>query len=282
VRYCILTGQRVLLEGADVAADGLQLALFASYCYYQLQHAGTTVAGKLAAVRWYHVYLSGVELRQHPHVTQVMRSIMKHTGASQHKRGLFLADILAGRAAAVAEGLHTAAAVTWRGVLLAFFLLLRSSELWGYSEGKVNHDFCILVGGVEFCCKGVLLPVGERHRADSVRVHIRGSKADQTKRGCTLALVGVGGGIGDPVWVLAEHFTHLPRGTTAAHPLMVVTGRQGLRPITRDEAGHAVKQLAQQQGRDPALYHTHAMRVGGATTLAHAGVEMRLIKLARR
>jgi hypothetical protein len=256
--------------------------MFASHCYYRLRHAGSTIAGKLAAVRWYHQYLRGVELGQHPQVTQVMRSIVKHTGASKPTSGLFLADIMAGRAAAVAAGLHSLEAVTWRGLLLSFFLLLRSSEIWGYSEGKVNHDFCILVGGVDFYLQGRLLSAAERGLADSARVHIRGSKADQSRRGCTLAVVAVRRGYADPVAVLLEHFRYLPRGATAQHPLMVVAGAKGLRAVTRDEAGRAVKALAALRGLDPALYHTHAMRVGGATTLAHAGVHMRVIKLAGR
>ena len=109
---------------------------------------------------------------------------------------------------------------------------------------------------------------------------IRGSKNDQLREGRTASLRS-SPGPRDPVHVFAQLIQAAPKSASLDDPLMVVSGIRGkLRVITRSEAAAVVKRIAQHARLDPILYSTHDMRMGAATTLAHAGIEPRLIELA--
>ncbi|KAG5175356.1 hypothetical protein JKP88DRAFT_153337, partial [Tribonema minus] len=172
----------------------------------------------------------------------------------------------------------------WRGVALAFFLLLRASEIWAYhSDGLVHPDFCVQAGDVHFRRQGRPLPAAAGHTADEARFIIRGSKTDQLRVGSTAVLTAAGGGLADPVRIFADVVAALPAAATAQHPLMSVATRAGgIGALKRREAELLIRSLAMRQGLDPRQYGTHSMRVGGATTLAHAGVPGRLIQAAGR
>lgn len=264
----------------DAGSDALALSEFMAYSYYAHGNQASTIQGKVSAVCWFHLHECGIVIQQHPLRAATLRALHKLTDAPKPRHGLFLPAIMAGRPAAVAAGGTLLA--TWPGVLLCFYLLLRASECWARDGGLVHPDFCVLIGDVTFWRAGVELPLRYRHLADHARVTIRGSKTDQLRRGYVAVMTAVDGGEADPLRLVQDIFSALPT-LDPQYPLMTVRGDGGaLRAITCGEATRMVKALAVLQGQDPDLFGTHSMRVGGATTLAHAGEPARIIKKAGR
>ena len=211
------------------------------------------------------------------------RAITKLTGPPQPRHGLFLPTIMAGRAAAMAAGVSSVAAAIWRGITLSFYMLLRASEIFAYDDGLVHPDFCIRIADIDFRQNGRQLPLTARATADEVRVTLRGSKNDQQRKGACIPLTMTNRGPADPVQIMIDLCDALPPGIDGSYPLLSVRDQHGrVRCVTRTEAGHAIKALASAAGLNPDNYHTHSLRAGGATTLAHKRVPDRLIKQAGR
>jgi hypothetical protein len=227
-----------------------------------------------------------VVLQPHPVLTSALFTLRKLTGDSNPRPGLFLPAILAGRAEAFAGG--AAARAAWSGVLLSFFMLLRAEHMWAYADGLVSEGAAIMVGDVAFAYGGgpvTMRAVRAGAPVDAAFITLRGSKVDQTQRGEVVPLLPGAGGPGDALAVLAACVRALPAAAGPQQPLMTYQGAGGtLRAVTRGVATALVRQLARYQAtaEEAALFGTHAMRVGGATTLAHAGVPAEDIKRAGR
>jgi hypothetical protein len=249
-------------------------------------NSAKTAQAKVAAVRWYHAHRAMVVLPSHPVLSATVWSLRKLTGDGQPRPGIFLPSILAGWAAARAAG--PAERATWRGILLSFYMLLRAEHMWAYADGLVSPDAGILVGDVAFQWRGKDVPLAAVRlgaRVDAAFVTLRGSKTDQTRRGEVVPLLEGDGGPGDPVQVLAACVCALPPAAGEDHPLTTVAAPGGgTRTIKRAEATAMIRRLARYQATpaDAVRFNTHAMRVGGATSLAHAGVPADDIKRAGR
>ena len=276
-----------VLHNLDPFAVAQDLACFAMYCYLVKGNKAGTIRGKISAVKWFHSVRGILLPSHHPFLTRVLSGIERATGAPVPKRGIFLSDIMALLPAARQAGGDTLS--TWRGILLSFYMLLRSTEAWGNSGGRAS-DHAILVNGVHFFKAGALIPLALRHTADEVRVTIPSSKTDQLRKGCTVVLTAQRDSLVDPVRLVADIINGFPAAylatavlPSAVYPLLTVAcPRRGLRVLSRDQASAMVKQMAVLRGQHPANYATHSMRAGGATTLAAAGLDHRLIQIAGR
>ena len=260
----------------------MAFADYVAFLYYVEHNASSTIGGKLTAVRWLHA-VNCIEVPPVKYVADVIKAVARGSRPPASKRGLFLADIMAGRAAAAAEGPTSLA--TWRGILLSYFYLLRASEIWAYPCGRVHAAYCARVGSLRLYRDAGRLPLLRCREATEVRLIIKGSKTDQLQTGATLVLFATDGGPEDPVQLVCDILLSLPADATLDYPLMTVRDQRrsgGLRAITRDEAAAFIKRLAVARGYDADRYSTHSMRAGGATALAVKGVEPRLIKLAGR
>lgn len=258
------------------------MADYVAHSYLVDGVASGTIKNRLSGIRWHHLHDVGVTLAEHRLCAATQYSVAKLCSPPKPREGLFLPIIMAGHGAAAAAGGDALA--VWRGIALAFYLLLRASEFWAYdSDGLVHPDFCVRVGDILFRRRGQPIAAAACRGADEARVIIRGSKTDQLRVGSLAVLVTAGGGAADPVRILADTVAALPAAATPAHPLMTVAAAGGgLRVLKRREAEQAIRALVVRQGLDPKRYGTHSMRVGGATTLAHAGVPARLIRAAGR
>jgi hypothetical protein len=192
---------------------------------------------------------------------------------------------------AIAGGLERAqtkgalALATARGIAIAYFFLLRASEIWAYDNGAVHSEFCLLARDVSFVSGSAVVPLREAlaGRATGVRVYLRGSKTDQRRVGTTLFRCSTGGGSLDPVRSVAEQLASLPLcGVDSEVPLMAFAQDGMFRTITRTEAIAEVTAMALAAGQWVEGLGTHAMRVGAATSLAFAGASARLIMAAGR
>ena len=82
--------------------------------------------------------------------------------------------------------------------------------------------------------------------------------------------------------VLADLLLSLPSTLLGTAPIMTVFRAGAQSMVTRAEVTELVQAMVVAAGRDIDNVGTHAMRVGGAITLAAAGMSERAIKLAGR
>ncbi|KAG5183881.1 hypothetical protein JKP88DRAFT_255652 [Tribonema minus] len=239
---------------------------------------------KLAAIRYHHLipdHGPGVDLQPHRIVAGVLRGIARQTAPPKRRLPIFRDDIVAGYTGAAAG--RPAAIATWRCILLAFHLLLRASELWAYNGGHVHPHFCVRACDVQFALGARAVPAIQAlsGSADRAFITIRASKTDQYRHGAVLTITATDGGPFDPLHVAAALLVALPPYAPPDCPTVTVAhGATDLRTITHGETTHMIRTLVAQHGGATSQLGTHSMRVGAATTLAHAGVPERLIKLA--
>ena len=274
-------GKPYLVGLSDVQVD-LLLSMFVAYCHKVKHLVHGTISGKLSAIRYYHLQDTGRILSPHPLTAQAMAAVAKQCKAVQHRDAVFLQDIMIFWPTAAAAGGIVLTA--WRGVLLAFFLLLRASEFLGDDKRRAPTHFCLRCEGVHFFGEGSAEPL-PRHlwrTAAHARLRLPGSKTDQRLIGTTLVVAATGGSAADPVCVLADLLLSLPSTLLGTAPIMTVFRAGAQSMVTRAEVTELVQAMVVAAGRDIDNVGIHAMRVGGATTLAAAGMSERAIKLAGR
>ena len=275
-------GEALIYMRLETPAEiGLQLAAYAAYLCDAKHNTADTAKSKLSSVKWCHLHDAGVALGSHKVVTDTLAALHKQSTAVQHKQGVFLADMLLWWPHV--QGTGVLQENVWRAILLAFHMLLRASEyLAADLKGTVDAEKCLLVGGVRFVRDGADLPLQQWKQADHARLLLRASKTDQQRVGSVLVLSNCGGSRACPVRALAELMLAYPPGVQSADLLMTVLRKGAQSVIHRRELMCMVKHMVAAQGRPTEHVGTHAMRVGGATTLAHAKMPDRLIKLAGR
>ena len=159
--------------------------------------------------------------------------------------------------------------VAFRAVMLAFFLLLRASEFLGSTKAGRCSEWVLQLQGVQLLQAGSAVPLqrADWGRATQARLLLRGSKTDQRQRGKTLVLAATDGSAVNPIVVLRALLQALPAGVDGSSPLMTLFRGQQQSVLTRAELAAVVQQMVSDAGRDIDNIGTHAMRVGGATTL---------------
>lgn len=174
----------------------------------------------------------------------------------------------------------------WGSIVLAFFFLDRSSELWG----PVARDAS--TGGTSHCIKaadiilrnmsgGVILAGAEQ--AHSVEVMFRSHKGDQVRQGNLIRHYRSGDNSLCPVAAAETCLIVRKRWLDSGRRLgPFLTSISTSSTIKKSEVTKTIKQAARTQGADPNDYSTHSMRIGGACALLAAGKSETVIRLMGR
>ena len=146
---------------------------------------------------------------------------------------------------------------------MAFFFLLRSSE---YCEDPTK---ALRVGDVQFSWNGVSQTGGRG--ADEVLICIKDSKTDQGGQGALLTAYATGD-ILCPVTVAAK-VVEMRRsmGATDEDPLLVWSGNAIIAILKRAMVTDVLRWTATELGQEEALYASHSLRIGGASTMLACG-----------
>ena len=127
-------------------------------CYVTYGHTikglqAGTMRGRAAAVLHYHrVRNLACPTLAHPFLAAVLKGAERASGPPSKRQPLFLHTIAASRPAAGGAALDF---LLWRGVLLSFHLLLRTSEIWAGWNGRAHPLYCISAAAVTiggWCC----------------------------------------------------------------------------------------------------------------------------------
>ena len=166
-----------------------ELAEFMGYSGAVLGNREATIKGKLVAVDFYHRQFRNQSLPlSSPFLKGVGQGIRrKHVeaGSRPKVRRPLTWGMLSSMQREV-EGGKEEGRVLWRGLALSYFLLLRASELFAEARGKYHEIYCLRRGDVAFFRGDLQLGKEDRHEADKMEVHMKGSKGDQGRKGATL------------------------------------------------------------------------------------------------
>lgn len=270
-----------------------ELAEFMAYCGAVLGNQETTIRGKLVAVSFYHQQFRNMSLPLgSTYIKGVGQGIKrKHVemGTQQKVRRPLTWGMLCYMQEEVGAG-SEGGRVLWLGLAMSYFLLLRASELFAEKSGKIHGIYGLRRGDVAFFAGETQLTKRERHRADKMEVHMRGSKGDQARKGAVLVRVKKeGGGAVDLMLELLSIYEG--RGVDDKSPLMAYTGGSKWEVWRREEATRRMRGGIQvvarkwsEEGRgagarlNPKEFALHSGRIGGATRLAARGVPEAVIK----
>jgi hypothetical protein len=166
---------------------------------------------------------------------------------------------------------------------VAYFLLLRASELWAYDNSKKIHStFGLTRKNINFYKGTERLDDQDREEADRVEVRFVASKGDQMRVGCVLGRTKVEGRVG-AVELLLDILREQDRwGGVIPSDLPLAAYKKSMggkwQVWTRKQAVGELRRLMTSQGREGKEYALHSFRIGGATTMASLKLDAYLIK----
>ena len=244
--------------------------LLMDFIVYQVEVRGlkhSTISGYMSAIRWVHL-ANGFDdpTANKPRLRMARRAIKRLTGEVKGKLPV-TPDMLKhiGSNLAMDEAKH---AVTWAGLNLAFFFVLRSAE---YCDDPIK---ALQVGDVQFFKEGE--PTDDLEQADELVIFIRSSKTDQTRKGARRNAYKTGSLL-CPV-VAAAKVMRLRQSMGAADddPFLAYGHRQMLtRKTVTDVLRWAAKDLGQVEASN---FASHSLRIGGASTMLACGYSEEYIR----
>jgi len=155
-------------------------------------------------------------------------------------------------------------ATLWAGLCLAFFFLLRSSE-YCVADGVYSADKALQVGDVRFFLKGT--PTDNWEEADELVLFIRSSKTDQAGEGALRNAYATGTTL-CPVKAAAR-VMRLRQAAGAGDGDPFLSWTTGY--LKRDQVTSILRWAAKELGQPEALYASHSLRIGGASTMLAEG-----------
>eukprot|EP00644_Phytophthora_capsici_P016071 jgi/Phyca11/115152/e_gw1.28.579.1 len=174
----------------------------------------------------------------------------------------------------------------WGSIVLGFFFLDRSSELWGpITKNDLN-------GGTSHCVKAVDVVLRDRFGRStepgsgdvtSVEIIYRSHKGDPTRQGNTIRHYR--SGLQGLCPVEAAELCLLVRSRWLNQGKQLgsfLTSVSRTKTINKTTVAKAIKKAAKATGADPQEYSTHSLRIGGACALLAAGKSELVIKLMGR
>ena len=243
--------------------------LLMDFIVYQVEVRGlkhSTISGYMSAIRWVHL-ANGFDdpTANKPRLRMARRAIKRLTGEVKGKLPV-TPDMLKhiGSNLAMDEAKH---AVTWAGLNLAFFFLLRSAE---YCDDPIK---ALQVGDVQFFKEGE--PTDDLEQADELVIFIRSSKTDQTRKGARRNAYKTGSLL-CPV-VAAAKVMRLRQSMGAADddPFLAYGHKQML---TRKTVTEVLRWAARDLGQVEANFASHSLRIGGASTMLACGYSEEYIR----
>jgi hypothetical protein len=268
-----------LLE-RDLDHNTVQIGAFVVYLWRfgmnqrALGNTHSTIRGKISAINWFHRNQLGYEPLLNARHELLLRGIRRMSDPVTKQQPLTARMLL---------HMHRNVDLTtargqlqWGGLLLAYFFLLRRSE-YLHIDGK-RHDYILLLGQITFLTTDAR-PTSP-WKAMVVGITLTGAKNNQFGRNEQRFHHKSGHPILCPVkaarWIVKGAAAF---GTGPEHPALATSSTRG---ISSREISQLVKNSAIADGKDPARYSTHSIRVGGATALLNAGADRLVIKLLGR
>jgi hypothetical protein len=169
----------------------------------------------------------------------------------------------------------------WRLMGIAYFLLLRASELWAYDDTKKVHATFGLTRSSLVFKKGLeTLEWSRKEEGDRVEIRFLGAKNDQERVGHTLVRCRQRSGEKGAFELIMEVVKEQERGdreVSGEVPLCAVQEGRGWKLVTRKEAVEEFRFLVEKGGGVGKEYALHSFRIGGATAMAAAGCDAFMI-----
>lgn len=265
---------------------------FAAWCFEAGNMSGT-IAGKLAAVQYFHRIEAGVEIQtSSPLIKSALRGIARsHAEAgTRHRIRLpaTLGMLLDGESLSQSWGVG--GHVMWMCLTAMYFFLLRSEEMFASDKGVIHPFHCLTRGQIAFRSGERQLEYMDWPKADSVEVLFPGHKADQMQLG-TVRLrtrdevygprsgYRTGGGAVALMVALMSRYPTLPDHA----PLSSYRDGRQVKVFKYGEGSKSWREIVSKSGRDPRYFALHSLRIGGLSAMAAGGeISDRLLQWAGR
>lgn len=270
-----------LPKDASSAETAWALIDFAGWCFESEGNQAGTVAGKFAAIQFFHRMQAQVEIdTASPLVNRVVRGIARsqvERGVSRRTR-LPVTWSMLRDSENIVRSWGPGGRVMWLCLSLSYFLIARADEMFANSSGVVHPAHCLTRQDVAFFQGDRQLQYLHWRQADRIEVRFRGHKGDQEQRGNVRVRTrdethGPRSGYradGGAVALMVELLSCHPTLSDSA-PLSSYRSGQGVQVWKYDQALRAFREIVEMSGRDPKKFALHSLRIGGASTLAAGG-----------
>ena len=255
----------VFLDGSDPRREEDHLLNFVAYQGWLLGLSHSTVAGKLAAIRWQHI-VEGVSnpLEGKARLRAAMKKLKKMRGDS-HSKLPVTADMLR-HVKSTLDMSNDRDVTLWAALCFGWFFCLRQSE---YLADSGVFDARRALCGWKVLPLVKEQPTADWESADGLSIFIEVSKTDQDRRGCTRTVYA---SESDDLCVV-EAYKQLRRmrGSSWDTNGPLLQAPDGW-IASRDAVASTLKRAAVELHFPESDYATHSLRIGGATALFGAGV----------
>lgn len=255
-----------------------------------LGNAPDTIRNTLSGVRFHHVSAGYPDpLLGRPRLTMMLKGLKRMAQKGGRKKfpitarmmakmhwALFSESNEAEARRGVAQITKADTVIVWAGMVVAWMFLLRGGE-WLAHDGR-GYDMAKVIIGAGVKALSEAHAVVNWIDALQVAIEVRASKVDQMNLG-TWRNHFASGKLVCPVEALKALQRLFPQrfkgGSEESMPLF---RRANGHPLWRSQVQGLVDWAAETEGLPPARFGSHSFRIGGATALLHAGVQIEVIK----
>ena len=273
--------KRAFLEpGSPPDVRARELTEYIAYACLSKSLQAATIESHLSAIKHFHRVTKGIELETvHPVVVHALKGVARcHAEAgtqSRLRRPLSWPMLRAGEKLIPRWG--SGGRVLWLALGVAYFFLMRASELFAETTTRLHDTFCVRREDVAFFLGGKQVFWPKWRTADSVELRFRASKGDQFRKGAVVTRsrsplsTGDSGQEVDAVGLMIELLSHTH--TLPPHaPLVTYRSADGRwKWWTQRQATKALREVVALAGVPPQEYALHSLRIGGATHLSAGG-----------
>lgn len=274
--FCRARGRDPYLLGNDKYDRHQDEELILDFVVHAVQYfhrTEGTVKAKLFGVRFHHL-AAGLEdpLLHKGRVWLALAGVKRLQGGAARKFPVTL-EMLLWLHAHLKDDVGDNA-TEWAALSVAFFFLLRAGEYVAVDGApwQVGRALC----GADVQARKEGIARDQFDGADEVIIHIRGSKTDQYNRGTLRNMYTTGQKI-DHVAALARLQRQHPERWQQEKGQPLFRSASG-RMLKRSRIQELLGMAASACGIDPARMGSHSLRIGGATALYKAGVDVETIK----
>lgn len=238
----------------------------------------STISATLSGIRHFFVAAGSDFPCGHPHIRMLLKGIGRLDTPVQHKAPVSIHQL-----ELCLQSLNLALPsdqALWGVICLAFFFLLRRSEIASLNKG--NFAWFALKAEDIAILDHSGIPTATPSAAASVHIRLVGSKTNQRGEPTQRMLNRSGHQFVCPVFgalCLLQARRSLPHDIPAA----VYLNNEGMpRCVSSANLSKAIQRAAAQSGCNPSSYSAHSLRAGGATHMYRAGVDTLTIQFHGR